>query len=146
MLSNLSRVSRQFNRFKITNDELDFVLKYAPVVAEKENAVQSHEFSPKLTERVEMLRRILTDATASQIETALAKKQMIPGSCGEISYQIRNLDIKIQQLRQHMANNGKDFNTKRTLQDCEYKQMRNLKYLKKKNPFEFVKLEKELSK
>lgn len=136
--------SRQFYRFKITKQEADFVLNYAPKVWRKENAGKSTKLKAPLEERIEMIKRILSKDTASPSEAAYAQRQDIPGTTGEMTYQIRNLDIKMKQLEVHLQNNKKDVNTKRVLQESQFKQVRNLKYLKKKNPLEYIKLTKEL--
>eukprot|EP00835_Amoeboradix_gromovi_P005423 NODE_507_length_7471_cov_0.263158.p2 type:complete len:162 gc:universal NODE_507_length_7471_cov_0.263158:7417-6932(-) len=135
---------RQFYRFNLQKREIDFVLKYAPQVEKKQGTVSKS--SPTLDERVEMIRRILTSDTASLAESSIFKQKGVVGSSGQISFQIRNLDVKIHQLKQHLSSNHKDLNTKRILQEYEFKQIRNLKYLKKKNPTEYIQIQKELAK
>eukprot|EP00834_Sanchytrium_tribonematis_P006563 NODE_494_length_6830_cov_0.941613.p6 type:complete len:145 gc:universal NODE_494_length_6830_cov_0.941613:2588-2154(-) len=138
-------IRRSFYRFKLSQPEIDFILKYAPIIESKENPRLHNDKRPTIEERVEMLRRILSDDTASQLEASLAKKHDIPSSSsGDMAYQIRNLHIKIQGLQNHLKNNTKDFTTKQKLQELEFKQIRNMKYLKKKSPLQYVELKNEL--
>ena len=129
---------QSFYRFQLHPKEVDFVLRYAPMVAEKETV------SPvSISQRVKMVQRILSQDTASDVEAKVAKRSA--NDTLEIVRTIKLMGQDLMSLKKHSDNNKNDKNAKRKVQDCINQQRNLMKVLKKRSPMEYMTIKNEMS-